>query len=580
LPTTFLPPLPRSLTSLHPLLPSDLIPHIVLLRQLYLPPVHGGIPTSSIATYGLPNELRMTRERRFSPAMSGLGLDIPSGPGHSGRGSDSEEVGCDHLNDSPDTQDPEDEEGLYDDSEEEEEEDPFTGHLDNFERDWAERWLSGVVRRSQTWLEDHESETSMDTREYEMVLRESVAVLAMMAGTSAAGSLTRHLLFPVHPSLSKTIPSIRSNLQNSSYSPETNTFLSSLSLSYSPTKSISNFPRDPPSRIQPSTSPSSLRNRRISFQSGSSRSLSLSPNSRPLRRRKRTAIPILLHDAPMTDHLSVGVQTWGSAILLGREIALDPERFELFRDSSEGIRVLELGAGTGLLSILCRKLLDLRSDEDRREGLVVATDFLPEVLENLRVCVDLNFPPPLSPSSPKVVKSTTDISADTGIHIAKLDWTTFPRYMASLKSPALANLNDGGEEMSRYMGKPFDLVLASDCVYDTTHARLLREVVGWVLRLPEGGDEGGTFHLLSPLRPTFGPELQSIDDTFPLLSSYPPLSLRQPSTNDQRDGEGLGSTQGLRLGVRGDGKKSKKGRKGEGRVDEGDGYWWWEIGWG
>jgi hypothetical protein len=45
-------------------------------------------------------------------------------------------------------------------------------------------------------------------------------------------------------------------------------------------------------------------------------------------------------------------------------------------------------------------------------------------------------------------------------------------------------------------------------------------------------------------------------------------------------GHGLGLARGLRLGVRGEGKKSVKGRKGEGRVDEGDGDWWWEVRWG
>jgi len=45
-------------------------------------------------------------------------------------------------------------------------------------------------------------------------------------------------------------------------------------------------------------------------------------------------------------------------------------------------------------------------------------------------------------------------------------------------------------------------------------------------------------------------------------------------------GEGLGIAKGLKLGVRGEGKRSVKGRKGEGRVDEVAGYWWWEVGWG
>jgi predicted nicotinamide N-methyase len=180
-----------------------------------------------------------------------------------------------------------------------------------------------------------------------------------------------------------------------------------------------------------------------------------------------------------------------------------PDQFELFNSyGSEGIRILELGAGTGLLSILCRKLLDLNAatdlsssprtpnhrelEEGKGKGLIVATDFLPEVIDNLRTCVNLNFP-----------------SSETGIEIAKLDWTTFPTYMAQSQSPTgdvgarprSANAGEGEEEeeTSQFMDKPFDLILASDCVYDETHAKMLREVVSWTLRLPEEGDEGGTF---------------------------------------------------------------------------------------
>lgn len=199
-----------------------------------------------------------------------------------------------------------------------------------------------------------------------------------------------------------------------------------------------------------------------------------------------------------------------------------PDEFELFNSGREGgIRILELGAGTGLLSILCRKLLDLHSatraiqpqpsadgtqngddptntdgktssvgvGDDHQEGLVVSTDFLPEVLDNLKICVDLNFPsPPFKHDQDPDLRGT-----GSGIHIAKLDWTTFPSYMQSRHTTSPET--QGQEETSRFMDEPFDLVLASDCVYDPTHADLLRRVASWVLRLPDPvkGDKGGTF---------------------------------------------------------------------------------------
>jgi predicted nicotinamide N-methyase len=201
-------------------------------------------------------------------------------------------------------------------------------------------------------------------------------------------------------------------------------------------------------------------------------------------------------------------------------MAKHPDNFGLFDTSrrKEGIRMLELGAGTGLLSILCRKLLDIkaateevngevtvpsspgRTRQSSSGGLIVATDFLPEVLDNLKLCVDLNFPTPIGSTS-------AGVGSTSGIHIAKLDWTTFPAYMNTRSSSfknGKVDLTNGGdtaaeEESGRFMDEPFDLVLASDCVYDETHARMLREVASWVLRLPDEGtdDQGGTFVCLT-----------------------------------------------------------------------------------
>lgn len=206
-------------------------------------------------------------------------------------------------------------------------------------------------------------------------------------------------------------------------------------------------------------------------------------------------------------------------------MAKHPDYFDLFDKSrrKEGIRILELGAGTGLLSILCRKLLDLKAATEQierhdnlgrlRDGLIIATDFLPEVLANLKTCIDLNFPSSettaMSPST-SISKST---SPDSGIHIAKLDWTTFPTYMQSRLSHSIGGgdmnghgdmgASSGEEETGQFMDQPFDLVLASDCVYDPTHARMLRDVASWVLRLPDEHnpeDRGGVFVSPSPSR--------------------------------------------------------------------------------
>lgn len=331
----------------------------------------------------------------------------------------------------------------------------------------------------------------------------------------AAGSLTRHLLFPVHPDLAPALRTVRKQMtSNPDLSPETQTFLASLS-----TSPVSPLMLRRLTLTSPTLAPTRYRRTSTahSYHSDQSLSPTLSTHGLPstsrtqTKIRRRPAIPVLLHDAPMGDHLSVGVQTWGSAILLGREMALRPDNFGLrlpdhLKGKKGGLRILELGAGTGLLSILCRKLLDIRSlshryldatstdsgSTQKSEGLVVATDFLPSVLDNLKICVDLNFPPTLD--NPDTALSHRDNDMESGIHIAKLDWTTFPGYMES-------KVNQGDyqgeeEEMGRFLEEPFDLVLASDCVYDPTHAKMLRDVARWVLRIPEEGvigDQGGTF---------------------------------------------------------------------------------------
>lgn len=185
-------------------------------------------------------------------------------------------------------------------------------------------------------------------------------------------------------------------------------------------------------------------------------------------------------------------------------MSLNPSLFGLFpgpsTPSTRGVRILELGAGTGLLGILCRKLLDLRMTsseitEEKYPGLVVATDFHHDVLSNLKVCVDLNFPPHMPTNFDVANGSATVKALDDGVKIAKLDWTTFPAYMKGRKFGEKVN-EEENEEIGHYVGESFDLVLASDCVYDPTHAKMLRDVAGWVLRLPDEsieGDIGGTY---------------------------------------------------------------------------------------
>jgi hypothetical protein len=70
------------------------------------------------------------------------------------------------------------------------------------------------------------------------------------------------------------------------------------------------------------------------------------------------------------DFGSVGAQTWGSACVLAEMIAEEPARFgfELGGTGEKAVRVLELGAGTGLVSLtIGKKILEsLLQYGDRR----------------------------------------------------------------------------------------------------------------------------------------------------------------------------------------------------------------------
>lgn len=183
IPSSFLPHLPKSRTSLFPLPTPDLLSHIAILKELHLPPIHGGLRPIDASHHdedeseGESSKTAQKRARRFSAGLSetmeglGLGLDvpIPVGNGHSAHRSE------------PIWEESED------DDEEAEEEDAQTAHLDAFEREWSEKWLNGVVRRAQGWLEEHEEAEGIDrrlVREMEVVLRDATAALAMMAGTT------------------------------------------------------------------------------------------------------------------------------------------------------------------------------------------------------------------------------------------------------------------------------------------------------------------------------------------------------------------------------------------------------------
>ncbi|KAF8270455.1 hypothetical protein EI94DRAFT_1770829 [Lactarius quietus] len=176
------------------------------------------------------------------------------------------------------------------------------------------------------------------------------------------------------------------------------------------------------------------------------------------------------------DFGSVGAQTWGSACVLAEMIAEEPGRFGL-GGGGGAIRVLELGAGTGLVSLTIGKILLLQS---RRRGAaeIVASDFHPLALENLRLNIENN-----------------NFGADSCVLSAHfLDWEEAAEPAKALAAP---------------FDVPFDEVFGADVVYEVEHAAWISACLRRLVRLT------GRFHLVMPIREGFARESEAIERVFP-----------------------------------------------------------------
>ncbi|KAG5338180.1 Protein FAM86A [Termitomyces sp. J132] len=256
-------------------------------------------------------------------------------------------------------------------------------------------------------------------------------------------------------------------------------------------------------------------------------------------------IEVQLHDAPMLedDHTSVGLQSWGSCIRFGKRICANPTYFSLPPlpyMSDRPLRVLELGAGTGLLSILVAKLLR----DAPHPPTIIATDFHPDVLANLIVNVSANLS--FLPSS----SSSTHPYPQVQVHT--LDW----------EHPTL----------SPPLDEAFDVILAADVIYHPDHARWIRGCVEQLLRRPTSSSsrDGGVFWMFNAVREVGRHEglAESVERVFN-GGTLSRIGDREES------GEESGS-KAMRLRILEMEEAEKEA--GVGRVDE-SGYKLFEIGW-
>lgn len=167
-------------------------------------------------------------------------------------------------------------------------------------------------------------------------------------------------------------------------------------------------------------------------------------------------ITIRLNDAPLsgTDHTDVGLQSWGASIVFSELMSASPTAFDL-NNLPAAASIIELGAGTGLISLTIAKIASYLLTT---APSIIATDYHPAVLENLKRNVRTNF---------------SDAPLDNlPVESMLLDWSRPP---TELESSA-------------------DMLFAADVVYAPEHARWLRDCAMHLLK------SNGVFWLVVTVR--------------------------------------------------------------------------------
>nr|GAT60923.1 predicted protein [Mycena chlorophos] len=183
-----------------------------------------------------------------------------------------------------------------------------------------------------------------------------------------------------------------------------------------------------------------------------------------------------VRDIPLQDGMaSVGAQTWGGACVLAEVIVTEPRQF-LHSRGAAALRVLELGAGTGMVGMTLAKI----AHKLRVPVEVVCTDAYPPALENLAINISSNF---------------SAVSDSCSITSLPLDWSAVANQ--SLSVPLLPPLD-----------QPFDLVVGADIIYEAEHASWIRLVLTRLLK------KQSLFHLVIPLRRTHAAESSTVESVF------------------------------------------------------------------
>lgn len=229
-------------------------------------------------------------------------------------------------------------------------------------------------------------------------------------------------------------------------------------------------------------------------------------------------VQVSIRDGTLVDD-ALGARTWGAAPLLAAELLSRP---------ACPLRVLELGAGTGLVGLA----LAARSASQKKRGSgasVVLTDHHPTVLANLEHNTTL-FLSEHEGSGVEVQTLPLDwyrvyaASSGIGMSAGATSWTTtaqtlpgtpgLPTGSDSLPTPPTPASAPAPGVSPMALSLPpgaFDTLIAADCVYDPAHPVWIKAVAHRFLSRAANA----RLHVTSPLRNTHRAEIEALLAAFP-----------------------------------------------------------------
>ncbi|OMJ10133.1 Protein-lysine N-methyltransferase EFM2 [Smittium culicis] len=205
-------------------------------------------------------------------------------------------------------------------------------------------------------------------------------------------------------------------------------------------------------------------------------------------------VSLYIHE-PSFQEADLGSKTWGSSILLSRLISRKTFDFSNYS------KYIELGSGTGLCGI---SLINTLEKESGFSDITI-TDFLDPLLDSISKSIQANFPSSTNNNNSDTSGLSKNINGNLLVHVEKFDWFSINQLATKVShldsstqgfvTPPTANYLDISSSFSslatitpsfKQLGiqknlNSFDLIIASDVLYEVEHALIIPQVVRHLL---------------------------------------------------------------------------------------------------